>query len=168
MNIKRPLIAFGILISSFYAIAQNPLEVGQAQINAGVGLSEWGLPVYLGADIGIHKDVTLGLEVSQRTYHENWRKNKYKHQITGVLFNANYHFNTVLNIPTNWDFYAGLNVGYYTWSSPEPYDGVYKSRTGLGAQVGGRYFITDKIGLQLEATEGTAFASGKFGITIKL
>ncbi len=30
-------------------------------------------------------------------------------QYFGLSFNGNYHFNTVLEIPKDWDLYAGLN-----------------------------------------------------------
>ena len=71
----------------------------------------------------------------------------------------------MLNIPSNWDFYAGLNVGFYSWSSPNGYPGDGDSGVGLGIQIGGRYFITDKFGLNLEVGGGNAFSGGKFGVT---
>ncbi|MDP4272352.1 MAG: hypothetical protein Q8909_19855, partial [Bacteroidota bacterium] len=86
----------------------------------------------------------------------------------GISGNANYHFNNVFNIPRNWDLYAGLNLGFYVWSSPDTYDGSHTSGLGLGAQIGGRYFISKKVGLNLEFGGGNAFSEGKFGLTIKL
>jgi len=39
---------------------------------------------------------------------------------------------------------------------------------GLGAQVGGRYYISNKVALNLEFGGGNAFSGGKFGLTFKL
>ena len=50
-----------------------------------------------------------------------------KHLIIGVLCNANYHFNNALNLPLPWDFYAGLNVRFYSWNSPKEYKGSHNS-----------------------------------------
>ena len=148
---------------------QNPIAKGQSQLNLGVGLSHWGIPVYLGFDHGVHKDITVGAELSYRDYNEYWKKkNYYHHRIIGISANGNYHFNSILNMPQNWDLYGGLNVGFYSWSSPELYPGSHTSGLGLGAQVGGRYYPTEKLGINLEFGGGNAFSNGKLGISIRL
>src|SRR3954464_15395389 len=114
--------------------AQNPLGVGKNQLNVGVGLSDWGIPVYIGLDHGIHRDFTIGAELSYRSYNENWKDASYRHNITGISGNVNYHFNHLLNIPKDFDLYAGANIGFYAWSSPDKYDGTHTSGLGLGGQ----------------------------------
>ncbi len=136
---KKQILIFVLLISCSAVFAQGPISKGQSQINVGVGLSSWGVPVYLGFDYGVHPDITLGAELSYRGYNDNWHKDKYNHSITGISGNANYHFNNVLNISSPWDFYAGLNLGFYSWNSPSGYKGAHNSGLGLGAQIGGRY-----------------------------
>jgi outer membrane immunogenic protein len=165
---KKQILTFILVLAISLIFAQSPLPKGKSQINAGVGLSTWGVPVYLGFDYGVHPDISLGAEVSYRGYNDNWRDHKYKHSVIGILGNANYHFNTILNIPSNWDFYAGLNLGFYSWNSPNDYEGSHTSGVGLGAQIGGRYFFSDKVGVNLEFGGGNAFSGGKFGLTIKL
>ncbi len=164
---KQILIPFFLIMTSAI-FAQGPISKGQSQINVGVGLSTWGVPVYLGFDYGIHPDFTLGAELSYRGYYDHWREYKYHHSIIGFLGNANYHFNTILGIPSPWDFYAGLNLGFYSWSSPNDYEGSHNSGIGLGAQIGGRYYFNNKLGVNLEFGGGNAFRGGKFGLTIKL
>ena len=44
-----------------------PIKEGEVQLNAGVGISGWGVPVYIGLDYGISKDVTLGGQLSFQT-----------------------------------------------------------------------------------------------------
>lgn len=132
-----------------------------------MGFSSWGLPVYLGLDYGVHKDVTVGGEASFRSYRNEWKGKYYNHNVVGLLGNVNYHFNSILNIPSPWNFYAGLNVGFYLWRSPLGYDGR-ASGLGLGAQVGGRYYFNDKVGINLELGGGNAVSGGKIGVSIKL
>lgn len=161
-----------LLSFAFFALgraaAQCPINKDQAQLNAGLGFSSWGLPVYVGVDYGVHKDVTVGGELSFRSYNDNWNSNNYRHSVLGISANGNYHFNHLLEIPLNWDFYAGANLGFYIWNSPDDYDGDNVSGLGLGIQVGGRYYFNDKMGINLEFGGGNAFSGGRIGISVKL
>ena len=165
---KRLFLTLVLLVAVTAAFAQSPIGKGESQLNAGVGLSSWGLPLYVGLDYGVHQDITLGGELSWRSFNDNYSGFKYNHSIIGVSGNGNYHFNTILNIPSPWDFYAGLNLGFYIWSSPDGYKGSNASGLGLGGQIGGRYFFSDKLGVNLELGGGSAFGGGKVGITLKL
>jgi outer membrane immunogenic protein len=161
-------VSFIILLSVITVLtvnAQSPLDRGNKQLNAGVGFSGWGLPIYAGMDFGVSRDITLGFEGSIRFYNQNYSGTRYNSSIIGLSGNGNYHFNTILDIPANWDFYAGLNIGYFFWSSPSGYPGTGSSGIGLGAQIGGRYFFANNFGLNLEFGGGNAFYGGKFGIT---
>ncbi len=157
-----------VLLASTAMFAQAPIAVGQSQLNAGVGFSSWGVPVYVGLDFGVHPDITLGPEVSFRSYRHNWAGSKYNHSIIGIAGNANYHLNRILNIPSQWDFYAGINIGFYIWSSPDQYEGSRSSGLGVSGQIGGRYYFSDRFGVNLEFGGGNAFSGGKFGISYKL
>jgi outer membrane immunogenic protein len=157
-----------VLLSLLTVLAvnsQTPHEKRNNQLNAGIGLSGWGVPVYVGLDFGIHHDLSFGIEGSFRSYNQNYTGARYNSSITGFSGNLNYHFNRVMNIPSNWDFYAGLNLGYYFWATPSDYPGTGSSGIGLGAQIGGRYYISDNFGLNLEFGGGNAFSEGKFGIS---
>ncbi len=165
---KNVFFASVVLFLSVNVYGQSPLPVGTSQLNVGVGLSNWGVPVFLGIDYSIHPDITVGGELSYRSYRENWSNNYYNHNVAGFSGNGNYHLNSLLDIPRNWDFYAGLNLGFYVWSSPNNYDGSHTSGLGLGGQIGGRYYISDKVGLNLEFGGGNAFSGGKLGVSIKL
>ena len=165
---KKQILTITLLILTTATFAQSTASRNQPQLNVGVGLSSWGVPVYLGLDFWVHPDITLGGELSYRGYNERWDKKDYRHSVTGISGNANYHFNTVLNIPSQWDFYAGLNLGFYSWNSPDDYYGSHNTGIGLGAQIGGRYYFSNKVGVNLEFGGGNAFGGGKFGLTIKL
>ncbi len=166
---KNLFLALAVLVLSSTCIqAQNPLNVGSSQLNIGVGLSEWGIPIYAGVDYCADKDFTVGGEVSFRGYNENYKKRNYHHSIIGISANGNYHFNSLLRISRKYDLYAGLNLGFYTWSSPNDYEGDHHSGIGLGIQIGGRYYFSNTVGINLEVGTGNAFSGGKFGLSIKI
>lgn len=165
---KKNLLVTLFAFVSVIAFGQNSLPMGKTQLNFGVGFSDWGVPLYIGFDHAVSRDITLGGELSYRSYREDWDNYYYDHSIVGISGNANYHFNNLLRIPRNWDLYAGLNLGFYVWNSPDAYHGSHTSGLGLGAQIGGRYFISRTVALNLEFGGGNAFSDGKIGLTVKL
>jgi len=161
---KKVAVLIILLTLAALAFAQSPIAKGEKQVNAGIGLSSWGLPVYVGIDYGIHPDISVGGEISYRS----WEYGSYNHSIIGLLVNGNYHLNKLMELPPEFDFYAGLNLGFYIWISPEEYGGSKSSGLGLGGQVGGRYYFTDKLAANLELGGGTALSGGKLGLSYKL
>lgn len=165
---KKFLSAISALLMLISDHAQYPLEKGRTQLNAGLGFSAWGIPVYAGFDFGIHKDMSVGIEFSYRRFSEKIRSDFYNHSITGIGFNWNYHFNSVLKLDYPWNIYAGLNAGYYIWNSPNIYPGKNVNGTGLGGQLGFRYYFSKTVAFNAEGGSGTAFRGSKLGITIIL
>jgi hypothetical protein len=165
MRSKGFFIALFIL-SVLTLKAQAPLQKGEKQLNAGFGLSGWGIPIYGGVDFGVYQDITVGVEGSISTYNDYWNNGRYSHTIFGILGNGNYHFNSLLKIPNKWDFYAGLNLGFSFWTNSNGYNGPQDSGLGLGLQIGGRYFFTNRFGINLELS-GASVSSSKLGITYK-
>lgn len=165
---KKFFLTIVLVVASTAMYSQRPTGNGLLQLNAGLGFSSWGVPVYIGVDYGIYKNITVGGELSFRSYDDHWSGSDYHHSITGISANGNYHFNSLLNIPSQFDLYGGLNLGFYIWNSPEHYEGSHSSGLGLGCQVGGRYYFSDRFGVNLEFGGGNAFGAGKIGITLKL
>ncbi len=161
---------FSFFITS--AVAQGSLAKGENQLNAGIGFSSFGVPLYVGADFGILESITIGPRISYRKYSEKYIGNKYSQSLTVISFNGNYHFNTLLNLQAPWDLYAGVTLGYYLWSDVKWNNGSTTSfggeASGIGfdAQVGARYFFNDQWALNLEFGGGTG-SGGIFGITYK-
>ncbi len=165
---KKLFLTIVLLISITTLFAQSPISKGKSQLNAGFGFSSWGIPVYVGLDYGVHKDITVGGEVSFHSFKEDWGSNSYSFSIIGISGNANYHFNELLDVSKEWDFYAGINLGFYIWSAPSGYGGSHSSGLGLGGQLGARYYINDRFGINLEFGGGNAASGGKIGISYKL
>jgi len=165
---KKLIISMAFAFISVVAFSQHHESDGSSQLNVGLGMSEMGTPFYIGFDHSIMNDVTLGAEFSYRSYRESWQSNYYNHNIMGFSGNGNYHFNSLLGMSRRWDLYAGLNLGFFAWSSPDSYGGSNSSSLGLGGQFGGRCYLTHRLGLNLEYGGGNAFSGGKIGLTIKL
>lgn len=166
------LISISLLVISINgALAQGTLGKGGKQLNAGFGFSSWGVPVYVGADFGIHEDISIGPKISYRKYTENYFFGEYSQTLFTVAVQGNYHFNRLLTLPEAWNLYAGVSLGYYSWSDVEwnnnSYDSVGEdSSIGFDLQVGGRYFFNDRFAVNLEFGGGTA-SGGNVGITYK-
>lgn len=153
-------ILLASLLLAINMSAQNTIK-GKTQLNAGIGLSQYGLPVYLGLDFGIHPDISLGVEGSFRN-HSNSNSNA---TLLGIGGNVNYHFNSLFKIRDNhWDVYAGVTLAYWFWNWDNNFLGANASGVGLSGQVGGRYFFHPKWAVNLELGGGT-LSGGKLGIT---
>ena len=143
---KRIVLLFGLILfvgSIFAQEGQAPLAKGDKQLNFGLGFSGHGLPVYAGMDFAVHDDITVGPEVNVNFGNDG-----------NVSFSAigrgDYHFNRIIGIPSNWDFYAGANLGFRVGEE-------FKMRFGI--QVGGRWYWSEKWGLNLEFGGGSTFGT---------
>ena len=160
---KFALLICIVFLISYVSNAQAPIEPGEKQINAGIGLSTFGLPLYAGLEIGLDNNISVGGELSYRKY---TRLSSWSPSIITVAGLANYHFHELLDIPSEWDLYAGLTAGYSIWS----YSGTSsalragRSRIFLAGQVGGRYYLSDNFAINVELGGGT-YSGGKIGVT---
>jgi hypothetical protein len=150
---KKIITIVAVMLISISMFAQRdgvaPLGKGDLQLNFGTGFTNYGLPVYVSLDIAVHKDVTLTPEVHVK-FDDDVRG--------GVLFKADYHWNYLIGIPSNWDFYSGARVGLDFGNDLDP---------DFGIQVGGRWYWSDKWGLNLEIGGGTGYST-TFGLSMKL
>lgn len=180
---KKILLGVALLVTgTLFNVSAQRVMHGDKQVNAGVGFSNgWKTPVFVGFDYGLNDDVTLGAQVAYASQSSDYKY--YSDKLTWITFgvNANYHFNRILKVPNNWDLYGGVTIAYdsfnYTTSSKsnDPYyDNVVKnlsspnnSAVGFAAQVGARYYFTNKFGVNLEYGGGSSISSGKVGVSFK-
>ena len=140
-------------ILSFTIMAQSgesALPRGNKQLNLGLGFNTHGIPIYAGLDFAVHNNVTIGPLVKIRFDNNN----------TSVILvgRVDFHWNQLMGITSDWDFYTGGNLGArFT-------DGIYLD---LGLQIGGRWYFSDKVGLNLEFGGGRGFGT-LLGISIRL
>lgn len=165
---KILILATLCLTTTLVSFGQNPLKKGEKQLNAGVGLGSFGTPIYLGAEFGIHEDISLAGDVSYQSKDYVYAKQS----AIGVSLKGNYHFNRILKIEEKFDFYAGVGLNYYNFNtkfsgSDTNYSFDYDSGIGFDVQAGGRYFFSDKFGVNLEYGGGSTLSGGRLGITYK-
>lgn len=149
---KKTLLFLIALVFAAGTYAQNgtaPLAKGDKQLNFGLGFSGNGLPVFVSFDFAVHRNVTITPEV-RVVFDDNVG--------FGALVKADYHWNYLMGIPSNWDFYAGGRLGFI---SGDDFD------LDLGIQVGGRWYWSEKWGLNLELAGGTGFGT-QMGVSMKL
>jgi hypothetical protein len=159
-NMYKDILLLSCLLTTMDFCAQNTIN-GKTQLNAGIGLSQYGMPVYVGLDFGVHPDISIGVEGSYRRHtNSNFNAN-----LLGISGNINYHFNSLLKIKSSdWDIYAGATLGYWIWNWDYTYPGANSSGVGFSGQVGGRYFFNPKWAINLETGGGT-LTGGKLGVT---
>ncbi len=148
---KKISLLISMLLIAGFTFAQEgeaPLHKGQKQLNFGLGSGYYGLPVYGGVDFAVSNDVTIGPVLQMRF--------GYGYVDFGGFFRGDYHFNRIIGIPSNFDFYAGGSLGFFTGSN-----GLY-----LSAQVGGRWYWDEKWGLNVELGGGTGYG-GAIGLSMK-
>ena len=177
---RKTLAVLGLFLATATASAEG-LGQNKFQINGGVGLSGWGVPVYLGFDYGIARDFTIGVEASYRSKKVSDGYFEDRYSIFGFGVNGNYYFDRILKLTREFDFYAGATLGYHNVSVSQTYTGPSSLRpyyedlhssfassgVDLGLQIGGRYFFTKNLGVNLELGGGIATFGGKLGLTYK-
>ncbi|MDP3442239.1 MAG: hypothetical protein Q8T08_05200 [Ignavibacteria bacterium] len=155
---KHLLIFIFLLATSIVAFSQSNLDKGESRINFGTGFSNYGIPLYFGMDFGVHQDISAGFVVSGRS-----DNNVFIMSFAGL---GNYHFNRLLDLPSQWDLYAGLSLGFILWNYD---DGVNEpSPLALNIQLGGRYYWNENWAINLEFGGGNAFSGTRIGVTRKL
>src|SRR5262245_45608266 len=171
MYIRKIVLALILVMSSAHLLCAQgggtaPLGKGEKQLNFGLGFSDNGLPVYVSFDFAVHKDVTLTPEFHV-SFHDD-------HIHAGSFFKADYHWNYLIGIPSNWDFYAGLRAGFEFHDHDGNHNGHgdddnddFHTDFGMGAQVGGRWYWSERWGMNLEFSGGTGFGA-IFGLSVKL
>src|SRR5690606_32543211 len=157
--IKRAFLL--VLISGFSYVTQaQGFEPGDGfkQVNFGVGVSTWGVPIYAGMDFGVSDKITIGPRVSYRRYGFRGYNNNYHYSILNLSFRGDYHFSGhLVDLPEELDLYGGLSLGYSIWG--DDYDGpgdfnTESSRVYLAVQGGARWYFNRSWAVNVEASGG--------------
>ena len=167
---KKITLLLSVLLFSITIFAQQnqgaaPLSAGQKQLNFGVGFSGYGIPAYVGIDFAIHDDITVG-PVLKVILDDNIG--------FGLLGRGDYHFNRIMGIPNNWDFYGGASIGVRFHDNTDDHyhsnnDNHSHNNTNLdfNLHVGGRYYWSEKWAINLEFGGGNGYGTS-LGVSMKL
>lgn len=153
----------------------NPYSGPAKLITVGIGFSGWGIPIFGRFETGIAENISVGGGISYQGYNETYTGVKWHHSVFGLNARGSYHFNELIELPDEWDLYAGLNLGYYFWNTNYEgpgtsfdYSGSGSGGFSIGIHVGGRYFINEKIGVNVEFGGGNVLSGGTVGVTFRL
>ncbi len=144
-------------------------------INAGVGVSNWGLPIFAGVDFFVSDMVSAGAIAGFSVKKQNIGTYSGKYTLMGGGVRGNYHIGKRWkNTPKNTDLYLGLNLGYYSLSYKDNNGnkltgaGIVNSVLALGAQVGARYYFSKNLAGLAEIGGGAGISGLRLGITYQL
>lgn len=142
-----------IMTGFFYSQSQAQVQLNSGGrfdlINAGLGMSTRGLPVFVGIEQSIDDHISAGLVASFQSSSESSSSGSWTHQYFGIGAQGHYHF--IELAPAPFDFYAGLTLGWfghkYKWAgvglAPGSYDGSAIGGMQLAGHLGGRYTYKD-------------------------
>jgi hypothetical protein len=170
----KKLLTFSFLLAliattSFKGFSQ-AFKQGDKLLNGTIGLNSYystGLPLGASFEVGITEAISVGGQA-------DYASGNYG---TGLGFTAfyvggrgAYHLGEVLKINNDkLDVYAGLGLGYRSFSWKDGYNGFgYSYGNGLDFNyfIGGRYFFSDNIGAVLELGY-SGVSNARAGITFK-
>jgi outer membrane immunogenic protein len=142
------------------------------QATLGVGISNYGAPQFLGVDYGLFRDLSLGVEFSNRYSNETFKK----YRIIGSQANVNYHLKIY---DEHWDLYAGGQFNYWLVTENIKNIELDSATSGFGGQLGMHYFfnrhfaVNTELGCSTMGTkhflrnESSIVGSFKLGLTYK-
>ena len=142
-------------------------------INAGLGMSTRGLPVFAGLEQTVDDRISVSLMASFQSDQENGTAGAWSHQYYGVALQGHYHF--IELTPPPFDLFAGLTMGWhahrYRWAgagtAPGTYDGSAIGGTNLSGHIGGRYTYKDLTFL-IQMDGGTLMSGFLVGLSFPL
>jgi outer membrane immunogenic protein len=152
----KSFFVLAFCLTTLFAFAQSPIGKGGTQWNFGFSGNSHYWPVYVSYDIGVHPDITIGPQAGLDL----------GFNYLNLGFRGDYHFNTLMGIPTDWDFYAGATTGF----SIRLRDNTVNANHGflIGLQVGGRWYWNDRWGLNVEFGGSNLFGTGRLGVSMKM
>lgn len=144
------LLSLVMFLFTGFAFSQS-VGKGGKQLNFGIGFID-GIPLYVGADFGVHNDVSIGPEVDFDLGGFDWMR---------IKFRADYHWNSLMGIPDPWNFYSGVGLGpKIGFSGNGNVDFLFQ------VNIGGRWYWSDW-GLNSEFGFGTDI-NWRFGVSKRL
>ncbi len=164
------LILFSFTLYSTKSLAQfNPYTEEVKMLSVGLGVSGWGIPIYVRFEMPVADNITVGGGLSFQSQGNSviLASSSYRTNTFGIVGRGNYHFNDLLNAPDEWDFYAGASIGYFIRSNSVDNISV-SNEVHVGVHVGARYFLNEKIALNAEAGGGIALSGASIGVTFFL
>ena len=140
------------ILLSLIVVCAFGVQDANAQAQKYMNFGCLGMGLYFGMEFPVAAPITVGFYAAADYNFNNFY----------VAAKGNYYFDELFPLPSEWDFYAGLNLGWRVDGSDKNDDGF-----GFGGQVGERWFWSDKWGINGEFGWGRG-ALGGVGVTMKM
>ena len=170
-----------LLLTFLCAIGINAISAqapSSKKINAGIGVSGWGIPVFATVEIPLkaaNQSIVFGGSFRSKTESFSYlpRSSSWRHTIIGLEGGWNYYFDDLIDVPRDFDLYGGLRLNYYIWQTKlvgniDGFNGEYTgSSGGLGFRgvIGGRYHFKESTSLFVELGGGNMISGGRLGLS---
>ncbi|NPA37904.1 MAG: hypothetical protein GXO47_13765 [Chlorobi bacterium] len=139
------VIAMFLFTGVLFAQSGAPLSQGESQLNFGMGYDDYvGFPLYVGFDYAVQDDITIGASTAFDLG---------GFDAMNILVRGDYHWNSLMEIPSDWDFYTGVDMG-----GDIPLNKYWVGGFHFQVHIGGRYYFNDKWALHTEFGGGTGFS----------
>jgi hypothetical protein len=158
--------------SSYQASAQ--FVKGDNLLNIGIGVNSYysgGIPLGASYEYGITDDISVGGGIDYLSYRYNFGSIRYGFSALYLGARGSYHFNNLIKHNVEeLDLYAGVILGYRSFSWKDDFDGTindtYGSGVFLGIHAGARYFFKPNLGAFLELGAGGS-SNARLGVALK-
>ena len=155
MRMKKNLLLFVCLVLAGNLYAQkNSFSEGDKLLNLGIGLNSYysgGIPFGASFEYGVTDVISAGANIDYLSYTYDYAGfGSYKFTALYIGARGSYHFNELLNLNNDKiDLYAGVTLGYRSFSWSDDFNGSigdsYGSGVFFGIYAGGKYYFTEKI-----------------------
>ncbi|MGV3598198.1 MAG: outer membrane beta-barrel protein [Bacteroidota bacterium] len=154
--------------------------------NLGIGISNWGIPVYAGLEFPIGKkkehgnDLSMAIGGSYQSKSESYSwfgdKLTWRHTIIGVNVSVHYYFDRMIELDDDFDLYAGGGFGVYSWKTTltessggfsGSYSGSGTGGIGFSYVAGARYYLNKKVALNIHYGGNTILSSARVGVSFR-
>lgn len=170
MKIKITFILLLATSTSLFAQQNGTFSKQDKLLNIGIGVNssyDGGIPIGASFEKGISNNISVGVNA-------DYLANDYlSYKFTAIYFGvrASYHVNELLKINSEKiDLYGGPTLGYrsFSWKDTDQNLGdSYGSGLFLGAYIGGKYYLSSKIGLFAEIG-AIGSTNARIGLAFKL
>jgi len=153
MKIINILTLLFFTTTTSFAQQNGGYKKGDKLLNIGIGVNSFysgGVPIGASYEQGITDNISVGVNADYLS--NDYRSFKFTAIYFGVR--ASYHFNELLKIQNEKiDLYGGPTLGYRSFSWKDANQNLgdnYGSGVFFGVYIGGKYYLSDKIGLFTE------------------
>lgn len=172
-------IILSLVLGLFLAVGS--VNAQNDHLNAGFGLSGWGIPVYVSYDLNVADNINVGGGLSFQSKTESWGNGfgsaNYRHTIIGIQGIGQYYFDELIGLDEQFDVYGGASLGFYIWNTntvsnangfSDSYSGSGSGGLSLGLIAGGRYYFNDQLGVNLELGAANILSGARLGVSWKM